>query len=407
MTQTAVGAHAAAPRQWYLNGGFDLELAGPMPPALEHLLPEMTLWFLALSTPEDRIALDTTVPPAFVDYLGRAGLDTARSGALPGAVASPWGWDLRSAARLEALAGVQPHPPLDTVARVNSRGFSHALAQRLGCALPGSRACDSPREVGEALAAPGPWPRVVKPNHGNSGIGFFLVKNPQENEAVARRLPSTIAGAQARMFVEPWLTRTHDLSTRFELAQSGELRDMRLCRALVGSVGSSYGVQWMPDDPVVEHARQTLERTASDVAVALHEQGYYGPVNIDGMIAVDNGTQRLLPLLEINARQSMSFVGYTVQNRIAPGQPFMLRTAAIRQPRLRAQVVPLAETVGDDRYDPIRRRGVLALTPAWHTLNGRPTPSRRAIFFVTSPSESDFVELTNRLSHTLRSFRHA
>jgi len=389
-------------RVLYLNGGFDLELrGGVVPPRLSALLPEMTLWFLAVGLPRDTVVADVSPNEEFLEYLLQSGLGPPRIAAtdsrLTGHVACPWGWS-RSVLNLFRNCGaVVDAPSPETVKRVNGRAFSHGLASRFGVQVPGSRLCRGADQVYGVLTGSQCWPMVVKPEHGNTGIGFAVVKSPGD----VRRAMDVCAGHLARgpVVVEPWLKRTQDVSMRFELAQDGSLRDLRMSRCLVTLSGASYGVLHVPGDPALTAWRGAMEQCSRRVADALSAEGYFGPVNIDGMGAVVDGRETLFPLLEVNARQSLSYVGYRVQERVDPTWPFLLRTIGRRRAGRGISLAEWRDALS--RAAATTRGRALLLSPPVVGHGTEAHAAHRYILYMTAPDASELSRLDTRVTEAL------
>jgi hypothetical protein len=389
----------------YLNAAFDLELSGPAPARYSEQLAEMTLWFLPVAGPGDRIVLGIPAPADYLECLHGLGLSPAvplASGeTCAGPDAFPWGWNAQAVERFRSHGVGSTCPDLEAVRRVNSRLFSAQLAQSLGVAVPGGRLCRSAEQAAEALGDESAWPLAAKPDHGNTGIGFVFVHRADDLAGATKRVRALFPRPDAHVCVEPWLTRTMDLSVRFELAQDGAVRDLRLSRALVTPGGVSYGIVHVPGDPPVAPHRDALERTAAAVAKALSAEGYWGPVNIDAMVAAQDGRERLFPLLEINARQSMSFIAYEVQRRLAPGKPCLLRTLARARHDLPGSYPDLRSALGDAAFGPATATGVALLTPLRLERAGRTQQPERSILFVAGRTVDELERFDRRATAVL------
>ncbi len=396
-------------RLLYLNGGFDLGLRGAVPPRLRALLPEMTCWFVPVGLPQDRVLLDCEPDCAWLEGLRHAGLELPRlvQGAaqpetLPASgppQAFPWGWSQEAVDRLAGAGAELTHPPLDIVARVNARSFSHARAGDLDGQVPGSRLCRTTEQAHDALRSGDSWPKVLKPDHGNAGIGFTIVSSP---DAVARAMGACAAHLSAGpVVVETWLPRTMDFSTRFELGPDGAVSAPQFSRCLVSATGASLSVLHVPGDPVLAPLLDTLQRTAESAARSLHAEGYFGPVNVDGMVAWLQGREQVFPLLEINARQSMSFLGYTVQQRLAPGRPFLLKTLGRRGREFARAAATRRDVLAGVYWDRHTLTGALPLSAPSYCLAGSHHQPRRHVLFLSAATEQQLLVLDTEVSARL------
>ena len=147
-------------RLWYMNADFETELACPVGTyrrlpsfeALNHRLAPQLLW---LARPGDAMLL---AEPWSEHLRGEAGrrrvelISPARPANRTTHIFTPWGWT-PSAVDAGEQTGAVMHPlPFSTVARVNSKLWSHALEVELGWAQPGATAADTFAELQQAVA---------------------------------------------------------------------------------------------------------------------------------------------------------------------------------------------------------------------------------------------------------------
>src|SRR5918992_1411269 len=136
-------------RLWHMNADFEAELAAP---AGAYRRPsEHLLW---LARPGDALLVKEPWPERLRAEAGRRGVELtppqgpARAGGL---IFTPWGWTPSAAAAGErAGAAVRPIP-FETVARVNSKLWSHALEVEMGAALPGAALASTMGQLREAV----------------------------------------------------------------------------------------------------------------------------------------------------------------------------------------------------------------------------------------------------------------
>ncbi|MBD3239036.1 MAG: hypothetical protein GF331_00515 [Chitinivibrionales bacterium] len=389
---------------YYLNGDFDLLLAHGLPERLSRLVPEMTLWYVPAAQNDDVVIVDECIPADFVEYLADAGLQVpalTREPVANGKQGHPWGWDRHAVDVLSRAGAVVDHPDLDTVRRVNGRSFSYELATRLGRSVPGARMCRTASEAARSLAAAGPWPRVVKPEHGNAGIGFRLVHNPGQAAAAVRYVTELLDKENGPVFVEPWLERRLDISVRFDVGRDGTFSRPGYAQARVSRSGASFAIV-EPDaasGPCVHE--EAFREVAVETAAALHKAGYWGPVNIDAMVARMGTSERLFPLLEINARDSMSRIAHGIAGKLGCTCWRQLRTVGGARPGLPRTYEQLRTRLGASAFDPRTGRGILMVTPLTCGLPGR-TP-HRSIFFMAANTEQELLAIDRALTSLLRS----
>ncbi len=392
-------------RVYYLNGAFDLGLRGTVPEQLRRFWAEMTTWFMPVAGPGDRVILDVTVHREYLGYLALTGCTPPRivSGGSEQEAGEgvPWGWDSEAVERLRGSGASVRHPPFEIVRRVNSRAFSHALGRALGCGVVQSELCESPKQAAAVLQRASTWPLVIKPEFGSAGIDFRLIRSPAEAAKGTTHVTDLLHRGNRFVIIEPWLPRKFDISTRFELDAHGNVSDIRHARAIVSSGGASRGIVYGHDDPLLAAFEEQLDRTAQQVGRALDREGYVGPVNVDSLVTETNGHDSLVPLLEINARQSLSSIAYRVAERLACNAWFMLRAVSAERAILPNTYVELARLLRRADCRPGVRRGALLLTPLSVVENGIIRTPYRAIFFVYGRSDTEVIGLGNRLARCM------
>jgi hypothetical protein len=386
----------------YLNGGFDLGLAGAIPARLAALLPEMQLWYYALGDQGDLLVSDVEPPEPYRRYLDTLGLSGPGRAAEPigqdACEPFPWGWD-HGAEAVFARYGVQrTGPALETVRRVNGGLFARGLRQQLGLDVCGSEVCRDRAELQAVLRDRQTWPCVIKPEHGNAGIGMYIVDEPRAIDAAVAHSGQLLGSGNVPLRVETWYERTLDLSTRFELAESGTFSEPHHSRALVSSHGATYGIEWHRHDPALSPHLAALEAMSGSVAGSLHREQYHGPVNVDSMVAVVDGRPTLVPLVEINARQSMSSVVFGLCPRLGGADHVLLRTLGRSRHQLPETYADLSARLSADAYSPRTGEGIMLLTPLRLACADGPSQPHRSVFFVTAASAERLAELNLALS---------
>lgn len=314
-----------ASRLWHMNADFEAELAAPAgayrrPPHFEDLNRRLSEHLLWLARPGDALLLKEPWPERLRAEASRRGVELtppegpARAGGL---IFTPWGWTPSAAAAGErAGAAVRPIP-FETVVRVNSKLWSHALEVEMGAALPGAALASTMEQLREAVAraCPGPdakW--VVKSPQGFAARGRVLGRGPSLGEPQARWAERRMARGETLIF-QPWLDVVREYGIVMDVAPGGavEVHGVSDYQTNGAGVGRGYILGRPPaPDRLVE-----LERVAHFVGGRLSAEGFRGPVGVD---AVEH-TGGLHPLLEINARHTMGFIALAVERSLKPPEP--------------------------------------------------------------------------------------
>jgi hypothetical protein len=237
-------------------------------------------------------------------------------------VFTPWGWTPSAVAAGERAGALVAPVPFETVARVNSKLWSHALEVSLGLAQPGAATASTPEELREAVARACPhagdkW--VIKSPFGFAARERVLGRGPSlegPQETWARR---RLASGETLVF-QPWLEVVREYGVVMEISPAGacEIHGISDLQTNGAGTGKGYILGRRP----AAHRVAELERIASLVAERLFKEGYHGPVGIDAL----EHSHGLHPLLEINARYTMGFVAVAVERSLKPATPVFWST---------------------------------------------------------------------------------
>lgn len=197
-----------------------------------------------------------------------------------------------------------------TAKAVNDRRFAFALAQELGCAMPGARVIHSVAELREHVAG-----GVASPD------GAYVCKAPwtsagrdrcfARDQFLPDGIDRLIERAGAVMF-EPWQPRLLDVAICGVVADDITLEEPH--GLLSGPKGSFHGIDLAP--PRLEIAeRDHLLIIAERAGHALQQAGYRGPFGIDAFLYGTRAERRFHPLCEINARYTFGHVARALGHR--------------------------------------------------------------------------------------------
>ena len=196
-------------------------------------------------------------------------------------------------------------PSQEIIRWVNTKSYSLHVRDVLGLPNVGISVEDTQafQEHGSRLLARGPY--LVKDDYGVSGKGNQIVTQASTIDRLADYLRrQEKEGKHIRFVLEPLLPKKLDLSCQFHLSRDGLFRFISV-QHLVNE-GLAFGMSCSPTSDLLA----TLEGAGyfplmEQVAKELYSEGYFGDVCVDSMLLKD-GT--LSPLVEINARKSMSLI---------------------------------------------------------------------------------------------------
>jgi hypothetical protein len=350
-------------RAHWLNADFDLSFRpSGFPSDYQRQVDELSLHGLMAGEPEDRVLVDVILPPDFLSVLEASGLPLARpiqrADADPEDDFAPWGWNARAAAMARTFRRPAFHPPVEVVAKVNGRQFSHDLERRLD---GDSIALGTVTDLGSVVAlAAKAGDVLVKAEHSNAGVGHRRIRRPELTATDRRWLIATLD--QGPVVVERWLERTADLCAVYDVDDDGAARNLAVHEAIHTADGAFLGALY-GDDAAAHPWRDAIERSAAQVAAAVHAAGFTGPVCQDALVWSDDGRPRVRPLVEINARRHVS-EGWSRLGRLVGGVVYG-RFFAARKFRLPESYEAFQRALGGDAWRTAERRGVVPTSPLW------------------------------------------
>ena len=383
-----------SPRLLYFNPLFDLDLGGYPTGAVAASSKQMSPLFAFMGTVSDRVLLDVKVPGEYWQHLSDNGFDHAQpvneKEDLSGYQGMPWGWNRQSLDRLTSSGAQCSHPDLATVKTVNGRAWCAAFNRESGSGVPGSSFCATATELDAAMARlAGRFPLVAKPAFGNSGHGFVSLR---ETAGFLRNQRQQIETMLIRggCILEPWLDRIADLSSSCMIQPDGTVTDMRHYRCHVTGHGAFYGVSLGIRDPLVERFESALEIAARSAASALCRAGYFGPASFDSIVYRDARANdgRLAAVIEINARYGMSAIARALHEKIGNDRCVFLRFIGRKKMVLPKTYDGVWKVMGNDRYDPVSRTGILLVSPLRVLYRSEKIQPGRTAFLCVEKEES-------------------
>jgi hypothetical protein len=217
---------------------------------------------------------------------------------------------LPEANRLSELYRKQvDYPKIEVINKVNSKMYSSNLNLKLNTNNEIKLVYSSAELYEEGKKYLNKGSIIIKDSFGVSGKGNQIITS----EGILKRIVSYIEmqekkGKRVELIVEPLLDKIKDFSCQFKVYKDGSFEILSIQE--VRNTGLAYLGSYTPDKAFVDFIDkrgyfQVIER----VAEQLYKDGYYGDVCIDSMVLKD---QSLCPIVEINARKSMSLIKHNM-----------------------------------------------------------------------------------------------
>lgn len=316
-----------------MNADFEAELAAlaagssyrrlPSFDNLNRRLAEHLLW---LAVPGDALLIQNPCSENLKSEASRRGIElVTHENTKPQSARlfTPWGWTPSAAAAGEkAGAIIAPAVSFSTVARVNSKLWSHALEVELGIAQSGAALAHTFEELQQAAARACPDPEdkwVVKSPYGFAARDRVLGRGPRIDAPQAKWSQKRLALGETLIF-QPWLEVRREYGIVLEISHDGSYLIHGISDLQTNGAGTGTGyILGRPPDAV---RTGELEHIARLVSERLFKEGYSGPVGIDAL----EHARGFHPLLEINARYTMGFVAVAVERSLKPASPIFWST---------------------------------------------------------------------------------
>jgi hypothetical protein len=313
-----------------MNADFETELAHPAGtyrrlPSFDALNQRLAAHLLWLARPGDALLLEQPWSESLQHEAARREVElvqVARAAHQESRVFTPWGWTPCAAATGKRAGAIVRPIPFETVARVNSKLWSHALEAELGLALKGAATARTFEELEEAIARACPmacdkW--VIKSPFGFAARERVLGRGPLIEAPQGRWAKRRLSKGETLIF-QPWLEVRREYGVVMFIAEDGDCEIQGISDLQTNGAGTGTG--YILGRRPAPHRVAELERIARIVCERLFREGYFGPAGVDALEHAGG----LHPLLEINARYTMGFVALAVERCLQPAGPIFWST---------------------------------------------------------------------------------
>lgn len=305
------------------NTNFEFELSNQKGESLQDSLEKhplsLQLQFLPLlyASSFDAVAVTTLPPDNFVSKFTECRfIPLSSNEKLECQKVSSWGYSQKISAWAAAHGVDYPMPKWDVVRQVNSKIFSFEHSPKLLDAMLLHNEQELNLWIEKKCAK-----SVLKSAFGFSGRGNLIVDIPSEHVLTFCKREWEHGRA---VIAEPWMNRVLDFSTQWHIEKGGEVVFVGATMVDNDAKGSYRSTSSGPEEHLFSGNLVFLEQhkiAAGNILKVIKEAGYFGPLGIDAMLYLDEeGKTMLQPVVEVNARQTMSLAILLFQRKHFPNE---------------------------------------------------------------------------------------
>jgi hypothetical protein len=205
-------------------------------------------------------------------------------------------------------------PSYDTVKKVNTKEYSTLVCEKMGLDSDSKiiYSAEEFRKIGKEYLKNSEF--IVKDTLGVSGKGNLLISSIKVMNHIADYLSNQEKRGKRVMFIiEPFLQKEKDFSCQLYIKASGIVEIISV--QMIDNKQFSYGGSYVAEDKFLNYLEVNgYFKIINDVATKIYQDGYYGHVCIDSML-LESG--RIVPIVEINTRHSMSLIKHRIDRYLA------------------------------------------------------------------------------------------
>ncbi|UTV26939.1 hypothetical protein [Photobacterium atrarenae] len=215
-------------------------------------------------------------------------------------------------------------PSFDAVVKVNDKRYAVEVCRQLN--IPQLGEIVSTRSSLLALNAHA-LPMILKEPFGVSGKGSLVVRHPAIWERVREHLLCQVAaGRQVGLIAEPFVEKEVDFSSQWQITRGGDITLLGLSEITNDNLKFS-GVKAMGDGLFQRIRAHGYPELLRPLLARLYQDGYWGPVCVDSMLLTSG---EIVPVVEINARESMGGIAQDWFARLAVGGEVRFQQVSVK-----------------------------------------------------------------------------
>lgn len=190
-------------------------------------------------------------------------------------------------------------PPMDVSKKVNSKIWNFEQHP----SILGGKVIAHAEEIASAVQRTSfPW--VLKTDQGFAGRGHLIFNAQEISKGIEFAKKFT-----RPLILEPWVERVCDFSSQWLISKEGGCQLLGVTKCINTPAGGYLGTEAGNSEEVfgsyLPFVKQHLESCEKHLKVVAKE-GFFGNLGVDAMIFNEGGQLNLYPILEVNARMTMS-----------------------------------------------------------------------------------------------------
>ncbi|KAA8746141.1 hypothetical protein [Paenibacillus sp. UASWS1643] len=200
-------------------------------------------------------------------------------------------------------------PEQSIVQKINAKSYSLAMRDKLDIRNVGVIVEGIPRLIEEGSRMLRAGSILLKDEYGVSGKGNLSIDSTKSLLRIAKYLETQVAkGKTVRFILEPLLDRKTDFSCQFRISEEGKVTILSIQQ--LQNNGYAFGASFTMGAASVDRLLHLgYMDQMQQIGASLYQEGYFGDVCVDSMILQDETVE---PIVEINARKSMSLIKHAV-----------------------------------------------------------------------------------------------
>lgn len=253
------------------------------------------------------------------------------------------------------------HPDKKAVSNVNSKLYSTIAAKELGFSKYAvivrseKEFLENSKKILQTTGSV-----LVKEEYGVSGKGNLRIQDEKGWNSIAKNISMQCKkGKEVRLILEPAFQVKQDFSVQYRIEQDfGKAEFLSIQQ--IWNKDRVYNGSINAEKDLLEFLeKEQYFALMEKLCGRLYQDGYFGDVCVDSMILDDN---TLVPIVEINARKSMSLIKKSLEKKINASETCLFYVDTIVHPELEFSDVLMRLSASGLLYTKEKGCGIIVLT---------------------------------------------